>query len=255
VYAVGYRELGREGLWRAAVMASGPEAALSHAEAAADWRMTRAPSGPVAITVPGRSGRATRRGIDLHRAPLPPEDVVVHDGLRVTSPARTLIDLAALLPTRDLECTLDEAHYLNRVSTRTLAETLQRNRGRPGCAPLRALLADHELGSTRTATALEERFLQGLRRAGLPDPYCQQWIGRHRVDFLWPAERVIGETDGWAAHRGRRRQARDARRDEELAARGYEVVRVEEAEVDERLDQAVERVAVKLSARRPSPAG
>jgi hypothetical protein len=191
VYAVGYRELGREGLGRAAVLAGGAGAALSHADAAADWRMARPPSGPVSVTVPGSSGRVRRRGIDLHRAPLPPGDVTVRDGLRVTSPARTLLDLAAQLSPRQLERTVDEAHYLNRVSARTLAEALERNRGRPGCAVLRTLLARHELGSMRTETALEERFLRAVRAAGLPAPRCQQWIGRHRVDFLWPPERVI----------------------------------------------------------------
>jgi very-short-patch-repair endonuclease len=73
-----------------------------------------------------------------------------------------------------------------------------------------------------------------LRGAGLPEPRCQVWIGRHRVDFLWPAKRLVVEVDGEAAHRGRRRQARDAARDEALEAKGYVVLRVDEAEVEGR---------------------
>jgi very-short-patch-repair endonuclease len=252
VYAVGYREVAREGRWFAAMLASGTEAAVSHADALASWRTGRMTSGPVSVTVPGSSGRRRRGGLVVHRAPLPAGDVVLRDGLRVTSPARTLLDLAAILERRDLERALDEAHYLNRVSPRTLAETLERNRGRPGAVPLRALLHTHELGSTRTETALEETFLRAIRHAGLPTPRCQQWIGRHRVDFLWPAERLIVETDGWAAHRGRTRQARDADRDAELDRRGYEVTRIDEAEVAERLGAAVSRVAGRLSRSGPS---
>jgi len=234
VYAVGYRALDRRGLWHAALLATGPSAAVSHGDTAAIWKFARPTRGPVAITVPGSSGRAARRGIDLHRAPLPPEEVVVRDGLRVTSPARTLLDLAAVLTARELERAIDEAHFLSRVSSRTLAETLTRNRGRPGAAPLRRALATHEVGSTRTETGLEERFLMLLRGAGLPEPRCQVWIGRHRVDFLWPAKRLVVEVDGEAAHRGRRRQARDAARDEALEAKGYVVLRVDEAEVEGR---------------------
>jgi very-short-patch-repair endonuclease len=254
VYAAGYRELGRDGRWRAAVLACGDQAALSHGDAAANWSIGGAPSGPVSVTMPGPSGRKRRRGIVLHRAPLPPGDVVVRDGLRVTSPARTLLDLAALLPTRDLERVVDEAHYLNRVSARTFAETLERNRGRAGAATLRAVLRGHELGSTRTETALEERFLTAVRAAGLPQPRCQVWIGPHRVDFLWAAVRLVVEVDG-PAHRRRARQSEDAARDRELDRRGYEVLRVDEDEVDIRPDLAVGRVAEALSSRRPWPAG
>jgi very-short-patch-repair endonuclease len=246
VYALGYRDLSREGIWHAAALATGPKSAVSHGDAGASWRFTRMTSGPVAVTAPGTSGRARRRGIHLHRAPLPPEDVIVRDGLRVTSPERTLLDLAATLGERELERALDEAHYLNRVSAATLAGALERNRARPGVAALRALLRGHELGSTRTETALEESFLRATRAAGLPLPRCQQWIGRHRVDFLWAAERVIVEVDG-PAHRRRSHQLRDAARDVELDGRGYEVLRVDEDEVDLRPDLALARVGRALS--------
>jgi very-short-patch-repair endonuclease len=254
VYAVGYRELRRDGAWHAAALACGDRAAISHADAGASWGITGMTSGAVSVTAPGSSGRRPRRGIHLHRAPLPPGDVFVRDGLRVTGPARSLLDLAALLSPRELERALDEAHYLNRVSSRTLTETLARNRGRPGAAALRALLAHHELGTTRTESALEERFLRAVRAAGLSEPRCQEWIGPYRVDFLWPAERVIAEVDG-PAHRRRRRQAADAARDAELERRNYEVVRVDEAEIEELPRVAVQRVSDAISARRPWPAG
>lgn len=248
VYAVGYQTLTRQALWRAALLAIGPDAALSHRDAGALWRVVRGAPDPVAITLPGANGRSKRRGIELHRAALPPGDVIVRDGLRVTSPARTLLDLAAILAPRALERALDEAHYLNRVSARMLTETLDRNRGRCGATALRRVLADHELGSTRTETALEERFLMLLRTAGLPEPRCQVWIGRHRVDFLWPALRLIVETDGEKAHRGKRRQARDADRDIALEAKGYATV-IDESEVDDQPGSAVSRVAEAIRGR------
>ncbi|MGI8846112.1 MAG: DUF559 domain-containing protein [Thermoleophilaceae bacterium] len=248
VYAVGYRGLTRSALCRAAVLAGGPTAALSHRDAGSEWGMIRTAVGPVSVTVPGTTGRSQRRTITLCRGPLPPTDVVVRSGFRITSPARTLIDLAALLSTRELERALDEAHYLNRLSARTLAEAVRRNRGRPGTKALRRALANHELGSTRTETALEERFLMLIRAAGLPQPRCQVWIGPYRVDFLWPAQRLIVEADGERSHHGRRRQARDARRDAELDAKGYVALRLDEAEVDHP-EAAVTRVAEALSGR------
>lgn len=249
VYAVGYRRLTRSALCRAAVLAGGPTAALSHRDAGSEWSLIRIRKGPISVTVPGTTGRPQRRTITLHRAPLPPGDVVVRNGFRITSPSRTLIDLAALLSTRELERALDEAHYLNRLSARTLAEALRRSRGRPGTRALRRALAHHELGSTRTETAIEERFLMLIRDAGLPQPRCQVWIGRHRVDFLWPAHRLVVETDGERSHRGERRQAGDAERDTALEARGYATVRVDEAEIDDQPELAVGRIAASLSDR------
>ena len=253
VYAVGYRRVGRRGLWHAALLAEGPQAAISHRDAGSEWKMTKPVRGPVSVTVPGASGREHRRGIDLHRAPLPPGEVVRRQGLRVTSPARTMLDLAALLTPRELERALDEAHFLGRVSSATLTETLDANGQRSGSAALRRALASHDLGSTRTDTALEERFLAIIRAAGLPDPRCQVWIGRFRVDFLWAAERLVAEADGEAAHRGQRRQARDADRDSELDARGYQTLRFSEDEIYDRPGAVVSRVAEALNDRAAPP--
>ena len=247
MYSVGYRQIDRRGLWRAALLAEGPEAALSHHDAGADWRICKPVRGPVSVTVPGESGRCKRHGIHLHRAALPATEVIVRQGLRVTSPARTLLDLAALLTPRELERALDEAHFLGRVSPATLTETLRANRQRPGTAALRRALATHDLGSTRTETALEERFLAIVRDAGLPAPRCQVWVGHYRVDFLWAAERLVAEADGDAAHSGQRRQARDADRDAELDARGYRTLRLGEEEIYDRPQAVVERVAEALS--------
>ncbi len=248
VYAVGYRRIGRRGLWHAALLACGPEGAISHRDAGAEWKMTGPTRGPVSVTVPGGSGRNNRRGIDLHRAPLLPGDVFQRDGLRVTSPSRTLLDLAGLLTPRELERALDEAHFLGRVSAATLTETLDTNRGRRGAAALRQALATHDLGSTRTETGLEERFLAIVRAANLPTPRCQVWVGRYRVDFLWAAQRLIAEADGDAAHRGQPRQARDADRDSELGARGYRTLRFGEDEIYNRPQAVVRRLADALSA-------
>ena len=255
VYALAHRQLDRSALQRAGELAVGSPCAVSHADAASAWSFARSPTGPVELTLPGRSGRGPRPGITLHRASLPPGDWVVRDGMRVTTPPRTLIDLAARSAPRELERALDEAHFRGLVSAPTLAEALERNRWRPGVAPLRRLLATHELGSTRTETGLEERVLALLRAAGLRHFRCQVPIGPYRVDVLFEAERVVVEADGHAAHGRATRRAEDALRDADLEARGYEVVRITEDEAYGEPGPALGRVAAALSARRPSPAG
>ena len=122
--------------------------------------------GPVHVTLPGRGGRDRRPGIILHRAPLEHGDWMLRDGLRITSPARTLLDLAPYLDERGLERALDEAHYRGLVSRARLGETLARNAGRSGVPALRRALAGHELGSTRTESELEETFVRAYREHG-----------------------------------------------------------------------------------------
>ena len=116
VYALAHRRLDRPALHHAAWLAVGDRSAISHADAAGSWGMRPPSPGPVHLTLPGQGGRKQRRGIVLHRAPLLAGDAVRRGGLRITSPARTLVDLAGVLERRDLERALDEAQYRNLVS-------------------------------------------------------------------------------------------------------------------------------------------
>ncbi len=246
VYALAFRRLSRTATRRAAGLAIGADSAVSHADAGGEWDLGLLPTGSVSITVPGTGGRSRRRGIALHRAPLDQGDWVLRNGLRLTSPGRTLLDLAALLNARALERALDEAYYRHLVSRITLVETLERNAHRTGAPALRRALTDHELGSTRTETGLEETFLRAYRSHGHSPFRCQVPMAPYRVDFLFPLQGVIVEIDG-PAHRTRRRKAQDAKRDAELARRGFPTVRVGYEEIEASVEAAVARVDRELA--------
>ena len=242
VYALAYRDLDRPALHHAGALAIGVGSTISHADAAAEWRVRPEPSGPVHLTLPADAGgRARRRGIVLHRVPLLDGDWVHHGQLRITSPARTLLDLAASLPTRALERALDEAHYRELISRRSLAETLTRNRGRRGVPILRRVLDGHELGTTRTESELEERFVGAYRAHGRFPFRCQEPLAPYRADLVFEAQRVVVEVDG-PAHRRKRRRASDAVRDAVLGDRGFHTLRVTDEEMDTDIEAAVARV-------------
>ena len=248
VYALAHRRLERFGLHHAATLAIGNLSAVSYWDAAGGWELRPAPTGPVHVTLPGRGGREKRRGITLHRASLEHGDWMLRDGLRMTSPARTLLDLAPYLDERGLERALDEAHYRGVVSRATLAETLARNAGRSGVPALRRALAGHEFGSTRTESELEEAFVQAYRKHGGFAFRCQERFPPYRADLFFPAQRVIVEVDG-PAHRLGRRRASDAVRDRVLAERGFPTVRVTDEEIDAGITAAVARVDAELERR------
>src|SRR4051794_38719447 len=113
VYAVGHTVLTTRGHWMAAVLAAGPGAALSHASAAALWDLRRSAATVVDVSVPGRAGRMKRRGLRIHRPrTLRPTEVTSPQGIPVTPPARTILDLAATLQPHRLERLLDQAEIL-----------------------------------------------------------------------------------------------------------------------------------------------
>lgn len=248
VFALAYRRLDRPALHHAATRALGGESTVSHDDAAGSWTLRPIPVGPVQLTLPGTGGRDRRKGIILHRAPIPAGDWVERDGLRITSPARTILDLAPSLARRDLERVLDEAHYRNLVSRCVLAETLERNAGRHGVPALRRVLADHELGSTRTESGLEETFVRAYRAQGRFEFRCQVPLHPYRADLFFAAQRLIVEVDG-PIHRTKRRRAGDAIRDAVLADRGFRTVRVTDEEMDADLGAAVTRVDRELARR------
>jgi len=214
VFAVGRPSLTLRGRFIAAVLSCGPDAALSHVAAGVLLALLPERGARIDVTVPGSGGRRRRKAVIIHRSALPPEDVTRRDGIRVTTPARTLIDHADVLPERQLERAFDEAAYL-----RLDLSDLRPRPGRRGSGVLARLLARHEPKVTRTRSELEERMLSLCRRFRLPTPEVNSRIQGYEVDFLWREQRLIVETDGWQAHgtrgafeRDRRRDARPARR-------------------------------------------
>jgi very-short-patch-repair endonuclease len=179
----------------------------------------------------------------IHRGPLPATDVTVKDGIRVTTPARTLIDLADVLPRRQLERALDEAAYL-----RLDLSDLRPRPGRRGSAVLAEVLNRHGAGSTRTRSELEERMLSLCDRFRLPTPEVNATVEGYTVDFAWHEARLIVETDGWAAHGTRSAFERDRRRDADLVAAGWRVLRVTYVQLEREPEWVAERIAEALRA-------
>jgi very-short-patch-repair endonuclease len=190
----------------AAVLACGDGAALSHDSAAAHWRIGKAPTYPIHVSVLGDS--RSRDGIEVHR----PRTVRAtrHKGIRVTTPAQTLIDLAHTWPQARLEQAIGEADLRGLIGLRAL-KTVAAKAGRPG-APLRAVIADVTFRVTQSE--LEREFLRLVKRSWLPLPNTQKRFGKHRVDFHWPALGLVVETDGGSFHRTARQQEADRRRDQ-----------------------------------------
>lgn len=225
VYAVGHPLVSRRGRWMAAVLACGPRAALSHAAAAALWELRPSSATRIDVIVPTTGGRA-RSGLRVHRTPtLRPGETTARDGIRVTTVARTLLDLASSLPRRGLERALDQAEVLELFDLRELRAVAEAHAGERGAARLARALEHHTAGTTLTRSALEERLLAVVQSAGLERPRGNAWVAGLEVDFLFAARRLVVEVDGYRYHRTRSAFERDRERDAILARAGYRVLR------------------------------
>lgn len=152
-------------------------------------------------------------------------DRAAKNGIPTTSPARTLVDVAASAAPDELERALAEARAQRIVSDRQLSETLDRAGNRAGVGALRALLR-HQGGPRLTRSEAERRLLRLIRAARLPEPQANARVEGFEVDFLWPDAHLIVEVDGFAFHGHRGAFERDRLRDMALRDRGFEVIRV-----------------------------
>jgi very-short-patch-repair endonuclease len=225
VYAVGHPVLTVNGRRMAAVLAAGPGAVLSHASAAALWEIRPTSATRIDVTVRTAGGRKTRPGLRIHRTPTVHDDEITeHQAIRVTTPARTLLDLASSLPRRALERALDEAQISELYDLRELEAVVLAHAGERGARRLqRALAEDGE--PTLTDSELEELMLALCHEHQLEQPTPQAWVAGLRVDFLFAASRLVVETDGYRYHRTRRAFERDRERDAILARAGYRTLR------------------------------
>ncbi|MHB8658271.1 MAG: type IV toxin-antitoxin system AbiEi family antitoxin domain-containing protein [Solirubrobacteraceae bacterium] len=185
----------------AALLTCGEVAFLSHHNSAVLWRMRRGIARPVHVTIPAARHGPAPDGVIVHRsAILMPIDVRIHESLPVTSPARTLLDVSATLPDRDIERLYDEARFVLRILTGEDVDDILR---RAGAHPGRARLARVRARSgppALTDSDPEERLLMLLRAVGLPEPQLQAWVLDYRLDFFWPQYRLAVEVDAYGTH-------------------------------------------------------
>ena len=217
VYAVGHPVLTIAGRRLAAVLALGPGAVLSHRSAAEHRGFLPPTGGALHVTVPGPAGRRPRTGIRVHRAAVEP---AVHDGVPITTVARTLVDVAATESRPVLDRAIKAAERARVFDLRAI-EPLMVPRRR-GVGALRAALGAWHDAPTRSE--LEEAFLRLCRRHGLPRPAVNTLVEGFLVDFVWHDARLIVETDGdW--HATRDGLHTDRRRDLAHTLAGYRTLR------------------------------
>lgn len=241
VYAIAGRERTQFTRWMGAVLAAGSGAVLSHIDASALLGLSRPSEPPIHVTIPAATARRPRRGISLHRADLHPAEMTRANGIPVTGPARTILDLATVVERRPLERIIDEAERLRLCGPRDLETVLESHRGRAGTSLLADVLGFHAVGTTRTRSELEERFLALCRERGLPQPLVNAPLLGLTVDFFWPPA-VVVEVDGAGSHLTRRGFQDDRDRDSLLAAHGYLVVRFTWWDVERRRGVVADRV-------------
>jgi very-short-patch-repair endonuclease len=244
VYLVGHEALAPLAREAAALLACGDGAMLSHESAALAWGIVEDYAGDVHVTVVGRK-RRSRPGLRIHRTSSAPPTRPRH-GLLVTSPAQTLLDLAAS-GSPHLEDAFTEAHGARLVRATEIQRTLERVGPRSGTRALRALVVANESGFTRSKAERKLRAL--LRAARLPEPETNATVLGLMVDCLWAEQRLVVEFDSVGFHGHRRAFETDRRRDAILVAHGYRVMRITWSQLTEQPYMVLANVASALATR------
>lgn len=238
----------------AALLACGGGAALSHRTAAAIWGMAPPArrDAPIDVTA-SCTLRGPASGVCLHRCSLEPGDVTQRHDLSLTTPARTIFDLAADLDPYALERVFARALRRDLVAVDGVEGMLLRHPHQRGCRTLRALL-DAAAGPALTHSKAEAGFLALLRRGGVPRPLVNAVVCGLEVDFFWPDRGVVVEVDGFAYHSHRGAFERDRERDGILVGEGLTVMRVTWRQIQNEPEKVLVRLAMALGAR-PERAG
>jgi hypothetical protein len=251
VFSVGHvpgTEIARR---QAAVLAGGADASLSHLSAAVHRGLLRWRLPVVDVMVP-RSGERDRDGIRVHRPRInvPALDTEVVDGIRCSTVARLLVDVAGVLSYPRFERVAEQAEFLDLLDLEAVARVLVRIKRPRGVRNLRRALGPDRLDAALAGSNLERTYLRLILDAGIERPVLQhpveltpgEWV---HLDCFWPARRLNVEVDG-PHHRRPLQARRDARRDELLRARGLTVQRFPDTEIEQAPWKVIERTRALL---------
>jgi very-short-patch-repair endonuclease len=247
VYRVGHRAPSVESHYLAAVRACGKGSVLSGRAAAYLWGLIKG-----AVPGPEVATRTERRieGIKTRRARAPVE-ATTWRGIPVTTVARTLVDLAAVLAADDLARACHEAGVRYGTTPGDVDAVLARRPNAPGAGNLRRILN----GEVRvTLSKLERAFLERLKRTDLPLPETNRPAGSYRVDCRWPEHRLTVELDSYRYHHSRHAWEQDRRREREARARGDEFRRYTYGDVVAWPEWMLAELTTLLTQRRSAPA-
>jgi very-short-patch-repair endonuclease len=246
VYRVGHRAPSVEATYLAAVVAVGEGARLSGLAAAYLCGLVKG-----AAPTPEVTSLRERRieGVRTHRCrSFDAKELIRVRGIPVTSPARTLVDIADRLSPDALARACHEAGVRHGVTPAAVIAVLARLPTTPGARKLRHVI---EGDVHVTLSKLEAQFLALLRDQGLPMPVTNRPAGGRRVDCRWPGERLTIELDGYRFHNSRHAWEQDRRREREARARGDDFRRFTYGDVFEQPTLMVRELHAFFSARRP----
>ncbi|MCW2993782.1 MAG: hypothetical protein JWQ18_1277 [Conexibacter sp.] len=256
IYAIGHQLVPKEGRWRAAVLACGPKAVLSHGDAAAHWGLMSSRGSVIHVSTPARSGRDPDRSrIRLHRpGTLRAWECALNEGIPTTTVARTLLDLAPLLRPRALEDTIAHANRLGLFDLVAVRRCLAEHPRQHGAPALRRLLGAMEgVGAADLRSILEVLLLQLCDDHDLLRPVANARVAGFTVDFCWPAAKLVVEADSYTYHSMPSTFESDRERDQRLALAGYTVVRFTYNQVTREPEAVAHRVRLLLAPGRGSP--
>jgi very-short-patch-repair endonuclease len=245
VYGVGDPELVPLMRPSGALLSIGESALLSHRSAAAVWGLAEPDPQVIDVTAVS-SNPKPRPGVRLHRVRTL-TDVTKHSNLRITTPARTLIDFASQASSSELADAFGDARAKRLITDAKLKAALKRApRNHPGAAVVRRMLKD---GGTYDRSKAERLMRALCKQAELPQPLTNVILNGHLVDFFWPDQRLIVEVDGYGTHGNRLAFENDRRRDQTHVAAGYVVVRITWRQLQHEAIAVAARIAQALARR------
>lgn len=256
VYTVGHRSISRHTHLRAAVLACGEGAVVSHGTAAAFHGLWDKFPVLIDVTVPVEAGRKID-GIRCRRCRYPePEEVEVRYGIAVTTVARTLVDLAGMVGMKTLRKSVGRAAMRRKLDLQAVDIAIHNAKRRRGLKALELALVPYRAKDGKVPDVrsdFETLVLPELIDMGLTRPGCNVWLHiegeRFLVDFLWEQTQVIVETDGRETHETPTAFQSDRRRDQFLAAAGYRVLRVTWNQIHGEREAVLWRISRALGAR------
>jgi hypothetical protein len=245
VYALGHAELRREGFLLASLLSVGDDVVLSHRSAARHWGLRPWSGAFVEVTARSHGGQKPKRDLRVHRSSdLHGWEITEEDGIPITSVARTLLDLAAVVPAHHLRRAAERAVQRELYDHGAMLRVLAAHPRRPGRPAVLALLTDlHNHGTTSTTRSdLEALFLQLCLDHHLPRPQVNHYDNGRELDFRWPAQHVVVETNGFAFHRTRTAFEDDHDKRLALEDAGWRVISLTWRQLTERPEQVIGHV-------------
>ncbi len=230
-----------------AVLAARP-AVASHLSAGWLWGLLRNRPTTLHLTAP-TTGRA-KRDFVVHCAELLASDQTEINDIPVTSLARTLLDLAAMLSMARLESVIERSEELQKFDLVALEELLDRASHHPGAGKLRRALAIYQEDPAFERSKLERRFRRLVKAARLPAPSMNFNLAGYELDAYWEPERFVVELDVYETHGSHAAFERDRLRQEDLKLKGVEMIRVTGPRLDREPQAIVKRLAAHLEQRR-----